>query len=135
MGAERGVLVDANDDALDALVVARTLKALVDKEKPDLVVMGKQVVDGDSNTAGQMLAELLGWPMATFAMSVATTDGGKTFTVGREVDTGVLTTLMFSGPIEEKRFVDVSENAMYWYFVVLTWLPVYGVIYWAPRLT
>jgi heme/copper-type cytochrome/quinol oxidase subunit 3 len=51
------------------------------------------------------------------------------------VDTGVLTVLMFSGPIEEKRFVDVSENSMYWYFVVLTWIPVYGVIYWAPRLT
>ena len=51
------------------------------------------------------------------------------------VDTGVLTALMFTGPIEEKRFVDVSENAMYWYFVVLVWLPVYGVIYWAPRLT
>jgi heme/copper-type cytochrome/quinol oxidase subunit 3 len=51
------------------------------------------------------------------------------------VDTGVLTVLMFVGPIEEKRFVDVSENSMYWYFVVLTWIPVYGVLYWAPRLT
>ncbi|MBS1818205.1 MAG: cytochrome c oxidase subunit 3 [Acidobacteria bacterium] len=51
------------------------------------------------------------------------------------VDTAVLTVLMFTGPIEEKRFVDVAENAMYWYFVVLTWLPIYGVIYWAPRLT
>jgi heme/copper-type cytochrome/quinol oxidase subunit 3 len=51
------------------------------------------------------------------------------------LDTGVLTVLMFTGPVEEKRFVDVSENAMYWYFVVLTWLPIYGVIYWAPRLT
>jgi cytochrome c oxidase subunit III len=51
------------------------------------------------------------------------------------LDTGVLTLLMFTGPIEEKRFVDVSENSMYWYFVVLTWLPIYGVIYWAPRLT
>jgi cytochrome c oxidase subunit III len=50
------------------------------------------------------------------------------------LDTGVLTLLMFTGPIEEKRFVDVSENALYWYFVVLTWLPIYGVIYWAPRL-
>ncbi len=49
-------------------------------------------------------------------------------------DTGVLTALMFKGPIEEKRFVDVEENAVYWYFVVLTWLPIYGVIYWAPRL-
>jgi cytochrome c oxidase subunit III len=51
------------------------------------------------------------------------------------VDTGVLTVLMFTGPVEEKRFVDVAENSMYWYFVVLTWLPIYGVLYWAPRLT
>ena len=50
-------------------------------------------------------------------------------------DTGVLAVLMFSGPVEEKRFIDVSENAMYWYFVVFTWLPIYGVPYWAPRLT
>jgi len=50
------------------------------------------------------------------------------------VDTGVLTALMFIGPVEEKRFVDVQENAIYWYFVVLTWLPIYGVIYWAPRI-
>lgn len=49
-------------------------------------------------------------------------------------DTIVLAVLMFVGPIEEKRFVDVSENAGYWYFVVLSWLPIYGVIYWAPRL-
>ena len=51
------------------------------------------------------------------------------------LDTGVLTLLMFTGPVEEHRFVDVEENAAYWYFVVLTWLPIYGVIYWAPRLT
>jgi heme/copper-type cytochrome/quinol oxidase subunit 3 len=51
------------------------------------------------------------------------------------LDTGVLTALMFLGPIEEKRFVDVAENAVYWYFVVLAWLPVYAVIYLAPRLT
>jgi heme/copper-type cytochrome/quinol oxidase subunit 3 len=51
------------------------------------------------------------------------------------LDTGVLTTLMFTGPIEEKRFVDVAENAMYWYFVVIAWIPVYAVIYIAPRLT
>ncbi len=49
-------------------------------------------------------------------------------------DTSVLTALMFIGPVEEKRFVDVEENAVYWYFVVLTWLPIYGVIYWAPRM-
>jgi heme/copper-type cytochrome/quinol oxidase subunit 3 len=50
------------------------------------------------------------------------------------LDTGVLTALMFLGPIEETRFVDVEENALYWYFVVFAWLPIYGVIYWAPRL-
>jgi heme/copper-type cytochrome/quinol oxidase subunit 3 len=50
------------------------------------------------------------------------------------LDTGVLTALMFIGPIEEKRFVDVAENAAYWYFVLAVWLPAYGVIYWAPRL-
>jgi cytochrome c oxidase subunit III len=50
------------------------------------------------------------------------------------LDTLVLTALMLFGPIEEKRFVDVDENAVYWYFVVAAWLPIYGVIYWAPRL-
>jgi len=50
------------------------------------------------------------------------------------LDTGVLTALMFTGPIEERRFVDVSENAVYWYFVVAAWLPIYGVLYWAPRV-
>jgi heme/copper-type cytochrome/quinol oxidase subunit 3 len=50
------------------------------------------------------------------------------------LDSTVLTTLMFTGPVEEHRFVDVEENAVYWYFVVLAWLPIYGVIYWAPRL-
>jgi electron transfer flavoprotein beta subunit len=91
MGADRGVLVQAEDKQLDSLVVARALKALVDKEKPELVLMGKQAVDGDSNAVGQMLAEMLGWPMATFAAGIATNDGGKTLTVEREVDTGVLT--------------------------------------------
>jgi cytochrome c oxidase subunit III len=50
------------------------------------------------------------------------------------LDTSVLTALMFVGPVEELRFVDVSENSVYWYFVLLAWLPIYGVIYWAPRL-
>jgi cytochrome c oxidase subunit III len=49
------------------------------------------------------------------------------------MDSVVLAALMYSGPLEDKRFVDVSENAMYWYFVVLAWLPIYAVIYWAPR--
>ena len=51
------------------------------------------------------------------------------------LDTAVLAVLMFVGPIEERRFIDVEENSAYWYFVVLAWLPIYGVIYWAPRLT
>ncbi len=91
MGADRGILVQANDDQFDALVVARALKAVADKEKPDLIVMGKQAVDGDTNATGQMLAEMLGWPMATFAMSIEMVDGGKAVKVGREVDMGVLT--------------------------------------------
>lgn len=90
MGADRAVHVLAEDDVLDSFVVARALKAVIDKEKPDVVVMGKQAVDGDSNTAGQILGELLGWPVASFAASITTSDGGKTFVVGREVDTGTL---------------------------------------------
>ena len=90
MGADRGILVEADDKDLDSLVVARALAALVQKEKPDVVLLGKQVVDGESNAVGQMLAELLSWPMATAAMSIAASDGGK-LKVGREVDTGVLT--------------------------------------------
>lgn len=91
MGADRGVLINAADAALDSMVVARAIKAIVDKEKPDLVLMGKQAVDGDSNATGQMLAEMLGWPMATSAASIVAADGGKKLTVNREVDTGVLT--------------------------------------------
>ena len=48
-------------------------------------------------------------------------------------DTAVLDVLFFTGPLEGKRFSDVSENALYWYFVVLSWLPIYAVVYWAPR--
>jgi heme/copper-type cytochrome/quinol oxidase subunit 3 len=50
------------------------------------------------------------------------------------LDSCVLAVLLFVGPVEERRFVDVSENCVYWYFVVLTWLPIYAVIYWAPRV-
>ena len=94
MGADRGILVKADDADIDSGVVARALKSIVESEKPDLVLMGKQAVDGDSNSAGQMLAELLDWPMATFAMSIhghGTASSSGALTVGREVDTGVLT--------------------------------------------
>ncbi len=88
-GADRAIRVEAEDSALDGALVAQALKALVDKEKPDLVLMGKQQVDGDTNQVGQMLAELLGWPMATFAATIKEQAGGALL-VGREVDGGVI---------------------------------------------
>lgn len=91
MGADRAVLVEATDEQLDAGVVVDALAKLVAQEKPDLVLMGKQAVDGDSNQVGQMLAEVLGWPMATFAMSIETLEGDKALKVGREADGGILT--------------------------------------------
>jgi electron transfer flavoprotein beta subunit len=92
-GADRAIRVDATDDQLDGDLVARALKALVDKEKPDLVLLGKQQVEGDSNQVAQLLAEYLGWPQATFAGSIKSEGaGGKeaTLAVGREVDGGTL---------------------------------------------
>ncbi len=88
-GADRAMRVDATDDQLDGDLVARALKTLVEKEKPDLVLLGKQQVEGDSNQVGQLLAEYLGWPQATFAGSI-TSEGDKTLLVGREVDGGTL---------------------------------------------
>src|SRR6185436_9806137 len=88
-GADRAIRVDATDDKLDGDLVARALKTLVEREKPDLVLMGKQAVDGDTNQVGQILAELLDWPMATFAATVKEEDGAVL--VGREVDGGVIT--------------------------------------------
>src|SRR4029079_17464126 len=87
-GADRAIRVDATDDKLDGHLVARSLKALVEREKPDLVLMGKQAVDGDSNQVGQILAELLDWPMATFAATIREEAGA--LLVGREVDGGVV---------------------------------------------
>ena len=88
-GADRAIRVDVTDDKLDGDLVARALKALVEKEKPDVVVLGKQAVDGDSNQVGQILAELLDWPMATFAATIKEEQGS--LLVGREVDGGVIT--------------------------------------------
>jgi len=89
MGADRAILVAGDDAALDSLAVARVLKAVVEREKPDLVVLGKQTVDGDSNQVGQILAGLLGWPQATFLASIRLAADGKSATVTREVDAGV----------------------------------------------
>jgi electron transfer flavoprotein beta subunit len=88
-GADRAIRVDVTDDKLDGDLLARALKALVEKEKPDVVLMGKQAVDGDSNQVGQILAELLDWPMATFAATIREEQGS--LLVGREVDGGVST--------------------------------------------
>lgn len=90
MGADRAIHILAEDEQLDSFVVARALRAITEKEQPDVVLLGKQAVDGDSNTAGQILGELLGWPVASFAATIETGDAGKSFVVGREVDTGVL---------------------------------------------
>ncbi len=89
MGADRAILVAGDDAALDADLVARMLKAVVAAEQPDLVVMGKQAVDGDDNQVGQLLAGYLGWPQATFLSSIVVAADGKSATVCREVDTGV----------------------------------------------
>src|SRR5580704_12561505 len=89
-GADRAVRVDATDDALDGDLVARGLKGLVDKEKPDLVLLGYQQAESESNEVGQMLAEYLGWPQATFAGHIQSEDD-KALLVGREVEGGTAT--------------------------------------------
>ena len=88
MGADRGILVET-DVELQPLAVAKLLKALVEKEQPGLVIMGKQAIDDDMNATGQMLAALLGWPQGTFASKVVV-DNGKLM-VTREVDGGLET--------------------------------------------
>jgi electron transfer flavoprotein beta subunit len=86
-GADRAIRVDATDEALDGDLVARGLKALVEREKPDLVLLGYQQAENESNEVGQMLAEYVGWPQATFAGSVKSEDD-KALVVGREVEGG-----------------------------------------------
>ncbi|MFW6051925.1 MAG: electron transfer flavoprotein subunit beta/FixA family protein [Myxococcota bacterium] len=98
MGADRGILVEGDDEQLDSWAVAKILKAVVDKEQPDIVLMGKLVVDSESNATGPILADMLGWPQATHAMRLVTQDQGKTVTVGREVDGGVIT-IKVTGPM------------------------------------
>jgi len=88
LGADRAILVETDVD-LQPLAVAKLLKAVVAKEQPRLVIMGKQAIDDDSNQTGQMLAALLGWPQATFASKVDI--AGERATVKREVDGGLET--------------------------------------------
>ena len=88
MGADRGIHVKT-DEELQPLAVAKLLKALCEAEKPDLVIMGKQAIDDDSNQTGQMLAGLLGWPQGTFASKLVIADGKAEVT--REIDGGLQT--------------------------------------------
>jgi electron transfer flavoprotein beta subunit len=88
IGADRGILVET-DVELQPLAVAKLLKALTDKEQPQLIILGKQAIDDDCNQTGQMLAALLGWPQATFASKVVIEDGKAVVT--REVDGGLET--------------------------------------------
>ena len=94
LGADRGILVETNE-TLGSLSVAKLLKAIVDEEKPDLIILGKQAIDSDNNQTGQMLAALTGLPQATFASEV-NVEGDKV-SVTREVDGG-LQTLALSLP-------------------------------------
>ena len=88
MGADRGILVKTDAD-VEPLGVAKLLKAVADEEKPDLIIVGKQAIDDDSNQTGQMLAALLGWAQGTFASEVNLESG--TAKVTREVDGGLQT--------------------------------------------
>jgi electron transfer flavoprotein beta subunit len=88
MGGDRGLLVQSDTD-LEPLAVAKVLAAVVKEEAADLVVMGKQAIDGDNNAVGQMLAALLDWPQATFASKIEI--AGKSAKVTREVDGGLQT--------------------------------------------
>ena len=88
IGADRAVLVET-DVELQPLAVAKLLKAVCDKEQPNLVICGKQAIDDDANQTGQMLAALAGWPQATFASKVTLADGKAT--VNREIDGGLET--------------------------------------------
>jgi len=88
IGADRGVLIVSDVDA-EPLAVAKLLKAVIAEESPNLVIMGKQSIDGDNNAVGQMLAALLDWPQATFASKLEVT--GDKASVTREIDGGLQT--------------------------------------------
>ena len=88
MGMDRAILVETDVD-VQPLAVAKILKAVVEKEEPKLVILGKQAIDDDSNQTGQMLAALLGWSQGTFACTVEL--AGDSVTVSREIDGGIQT--------------------------------------------
>ena len=87
MGADRGIMVSGDDDNLDGDLVARIFAEVYKREQPDVFLLGKQCIDGDSNQVGQLMAEYLGLPQACFASEIEIADG--TATVSREVDGGI----------------------------------------------
>ena len=89
MGADRGILVETGDALVEPLAVAKLLKALVDAEKPGIVILGKQAIDDDCNQTGQMLSAILGWSQGTFASKIVIE--GESVLVTREVDGGLET--------------------------------------------
>ncbi len=112
-GIDRGILVSAEEASIDSDLIARIYQGVVHREKPDIVLLGKQAIDGDSNQVGQLLAEYLGWPQATFASKVEVS--GNKAIVTREVDGG-LETLEVSLPcvitadlrLNEPRFASLA---------------------------
>ena len=107
IGADRAILVEVGAEVeLQPLAVAKLLKALVDKEQPGLMILGKQAIDDDANQTGQMLAALAGLPQATFASKVEIADGKAT--VIREVDGG-LETITMSLPAEVTTDLRLNE--------------------------
>ena len=88
VGADRGILIKT-EGIVEPLAVAKALQKIVEKEKPDLVFMGKQAIDDDCNQTGQMLSALLNWPQATFASKIEIKD--RTLEVTREIDEGLET--------------------------------------------
>ncbi|RKO96470.1 electron transfer flavo protein, beta subunit [Caulochytrium protostelioides] len=90
MGADRAIHVEVADaDTVNPLQVAKILKGIADKEKPDLMILGKQAIDDDAAQTGPMLAGLLGWPQATFASKIQIDEAAKGATVTREIDGGM----------------------------------------------
>ena len=113
IGADRAILVETVEE-LQPLAVAKLLKALIDKEQPQLVILGKQAIDDDANQTGQMLAALANWPQATFASKVEVADGKATVT--REVDGGLETlslnlpaVVTTDLPLNEPRYVTLPN--------------------------
>ena len=106
VGADRGILIKT-EGIVEPLAVAKALQKIVEKEKPDLVFMGKQAIDDDCNQTGQMLSALLNWPQATFASKIEIKD--KTLEVTREIDEGLDKT---DFPLIEENDYYTGENVI-----------------------